>query len=104
MTRSGRRLAARPGELVPSRRAGAASYGIIVNSSGGVQEQFQVSGRKHSLQVKNFPLTDGAEVTVATRNGLGYWSRTRGARLRAAAAPTSIFRTPLRHKPAKKKH
>jgi hypothetical protein len=35
--------------------AGAAGYGIIVNSSGGVQQQFQVSGRKHSPQITNFP-------------------------------------------------
>ena len=77
--------------------AGAVRYGVIVNHSGGTQQQFTVSARRHSLRVAAFPLSEGGQVTVSARGPLGDWGRaTRSRPFQATKAATTIFLAPLR--------
>ena len=77
--------------------AGAVRYGIVVNHSGGTQQQFTVSAHRHAFRVAAFPLSEGGQVTVSARGPLGDWGRaTRSRPFQATKAATTIFLAPLR--------
>jgi hypothetical protein len=82
--------------------AGAIRYGVIVNSSGGVQQQFTLSARHRSLTISKYPPTDGGQVTVSARGPLGDWGRAgRSPLFRATTAAPSIFLSPRHRVPHK---
>ncbi len=77
--------------------AGAIGYGVLVNRSGGAQQRFLVSARRHSLSIKGYPLTQGGVIGVSAHGALGDWGRTRhSARFKALKAPRSMFLAPRR--------
>jgi hypothetical protein len=76
---------------------GAVRYGVIVNHSGGTQQQFTVTARHRSLRVAAFSPSEGGQVTVSARGPLGDWGRAvRSRPFRATKAATTIFLAPSR--------
>jgi hypothetical protein len=85
--------------------AGAVSYGIVVNRSGGAQQQFTRSAHHRSLKIAKYPLTEGGQVTVSARGPLGDWGTTgRSPRFSATRAAPTMFLAPLDKTGPKHKH
>jgi len=75
--------------------SGAVGYGITVDRSGGMQQQFKVSARHRSLRIRKYPATEGGTVSVSARGGLGDWSPVRrSTAFKATKKPLSMFRSP----------
>ncbi|MGI8412566.1 MAG: delta-60 repeat domain-containing protein [Solirubrobacteraceae bacterium] len=77
--------------------AGAVRYGVVVNRSGGAQQQFTLSARRRSLRIPAYPLTEGGQITVSARGPLGDWGTAgKSPRFKATRAAPSMFLSPLR--------
>jgi len=74
---------------------GAAHYGIVVNRGGGSQQRYVLPARRRSLKIRNYPLTEGGNVTVSAQDALGDWGPSRrSTSFKRVKAPDSIFLEP----------
>ena len=79
---------------IRTRAPGAVRYGVLLNLTDGSQQRYQLPASRHSLRLRNFPLTAGGRVSVSARGVLGDWSRARhSATFRAVRAPASVLLT-----------
>ena len=83
-----------------TRAPGAVRYGVLVNLSDGSQQRYALPASRHSLRLRNFPLTAGGRVSVSARGVLGDWGRARhSATFRAVRASASVLLTKkIRHR------
>ena len=83
-----------------TRASGAVRYGVLLNLTDGSQQRYQLPASRHSLRLRNFPLTAGGRVSVSVRGVLGDWGRARhSATFRAVRASASVLLTKkIRHR------